>query len=353
MRDDRVPEEGQQAYTPLLTALRSSAHQRAPITATEQGEIIARVRDRLAEAAPVVAPAVPDVTAPPPRRLLPPSIPAQHPRTPMQWHGKLLAGLAVLGLILVTGWALFMAFPFSHGVALPPIAAEPAPSAQAEAGGLEASMRVLIDGPYFLSELLPVDVSLTNHTQQTVRLLGIHTTANLCHFSALMVQVTAGSYPTFTFPDIDRACDQVLPMTEVQPGETLTIHQYVPMTSIETVILTMQGGSDGGSETLPSALDGHWPSVKIQVLPQVPQNRKLALQNEQGQVIIETPVDTQPHLLYMQSIACENYSDGSNIQWTPLATNVLKEPGCPAAQPQWKYIVSAPGYAIVSGSQPA
>jgi len=49
MHDDLVPEEGEQAYTQLLALLRSSSQKREPIEATEQAQIIARVRERLVQ----------------------------------------------------------------------------------------------------------------------------------------------------------------------------------------------------------------------------------------------------------------------------------------------------------------
>src|SRR5258707_4740176 len=49
MQDDLVPEEGEQAYNQLLALLRSSSQKRVPIAATEQAQIIARVRERLVQ----------------------------------------------------------------------------------------------------------------------------------------------------------------------------------------------------------------------------------------------------------------------------------------------------------------
>jgi len=49
MHDDLVPEEGEQAYNQLLALLRSSSQKRVPIEATEQAQIIARVRQRLVQ----------------------------------------------------------------------------------------------------------------------------------------------------------------------------------------------------------------------------------------------------------------------------------------------------------------
>ena len=49
MHDDLVPEEEEQAYNQLLALLRSSSQKRVPIEATEQAQIIVRVRQRLVQ----------------------------------------------------------------------------------------------------------------------------------------------------------------------------------------------------------------------------------------------------------------------------------------------------------------
>jgi hypothetical protein len=53
----------------------------------------------------------------------------------------------------------------------------------------------------------------------------------------------------------------------------------------------------------------------------------------------------------MQSMSCDRYLAVNGARWTPLATTMLEEATCPTAHPTWVYIVSAPGYTIVSGSQ--
>jgi len=213
-------------------------------------------------------------------------------------------------------------------------------------------MRVLIGGPYFLGELLPVDVSLTNHTQKTVMLDGINRTATLCFSSALLAQVTEGSDPSFSIPRLAVACTQPAFITEVKPGQTLTIHQFVPLTRSRAVTLAMKGGTFGPmTSPLDAYFHGDLPIIHLQVNPQVPRDRALSLQNQKRQVMIEMQAGAKVHLLYMQSISCVSYLDSSGTQWTPLATNVLHEPTCPTAHPRWEYIVSAPGYSIVSGSQ--
>jgi hypothetical protein len=284
--------------------------------------------------------------------------------TSRPWGVRLLVALPLLLLFVASSCAPIT--PISDAPTSPTIAVPtaPAPRAQTQAGGLDATLQVLIAGPYFLRELLPVDVSLTNHTQQEVSLLGLSTTANRCHDSALMARLTQGTDPSFAFPPLALgvSCTQEAYLTLVPPGETLTIHQYVPLTRSGAVTLSMQSASASTpTNPLPPntpvpfpPLDGHWPSLQFQVQPQVPPDRALSLQEQPRHVLVETPTGAQISLLAMQALQCEEpLYLRSDAQWMPLASNVLEEPACPGAHPQWAYLVSAPGYAITSGSQPA
>jgi hypothetical protein len=312
MRADLASEQAKHASTPLLTALRPTVQRHAGIA--------------------------------------------------RRWQVRLLIALCALPLLLGTSCASFKAAPVSPSVAVRPTATAPAPSAETQVGGLEATMQVVIAGPYFLRELLPVDVALTNDTQQAAQLLEPGITADLCHDSALMARLTAGSEPSVVFPPspIGVGCTNELRTTQLQPAETLTIHQYVPLTRSGAVTLSMQSARlcTPASPLCSSAtpypylpLDGHWPTVQLQVQPQVPPDRALTLQEQPGRVLIDAPAGAQAQLLAMQSMSCDRYLAVNGARWTPLATTILEEATCPTAHPTWVYIVSAPGYAIVSGSQ--
>ena len=74
----------------------------------------------------------------------------------------------VVGIIISASLLLFR--PQSRSspltIAATPIIATPGPTARTQANGLEATIHLVTPGPYFLSELLLVDVSLANHTRQ-------------------------------------------------------------------------------------------------------------------------------------------------------------------------------------------
>ena len=350
MGDDFVPEEQLPAYFPLLRALRAASRQRMPITPAEQTDIVAHVRDRLAQDASADPLAAGGAFTRP--RSFAAHLPTKTASASKRLVGNVLAALVVVGLILGS-WALFTTLPLTHGIPASPPGAFAAPTAQAQTDGLEASLRIVIRGPYFLSELLPIDVSFTNHTLKPARLGGSmkianQGVANACFPSELLVRITAGDHPSAAFPAFGVACTQPYIVTEVEPGQTLTIHQYVPLTRSGAVTLTRGVPIPGGLPVDP--LNGRWPivSVQVQVHPQVPQDRVLSLLNQQGQVVISAPAGAKAHLLVLQSIACDGYLNGAE-QWTPLSTTILREPTCPTAHRHWIYVVGAPGYAIVSG----
>lgn len=111
----------------------------------------------------------------------------------------------------------------------------------------------------------------------------------------------------------------------------------------------MMGGIRGPHQASP--LDGHWPSLRIHVDAQVPSNRGLSLHDQGAQVMIQAPPTARAHLLYMESITCDQYLGGGPTDWSPLSTTVLSQPACPTAHKHWQYIVIAPGYAIVAGNR--
>jgi len=354
MFDDMIPEEREERYKQLITLLRRGLREPAAISSPEQSQIIARVRERLTQADDLAS--------------RPEAMPVQQPgqtgsrpraRTSSR-RGRMLrfvnglAAVLVVGMLVGASLLLFRSslhqngarLPNQNGTRLPTDAT--GPTARAQANGMEASLHLVTTGPYFLSELLSVDVSLTNHTRMTVELLGRNKADDVCFSSALNAQVTGGGAPTYTLPRLAVACLQPLYVTWLAPGQTLTIHYYLPVTKSGEVTITMGPMKE---PRLASPLDGHWPFLRIRVDPQVPSNRMLSLHAQGTQVMIQAPPAARTHLLYRESITCDQYGDGSHADWTPLATTVLSQPACPMAHKHWVYIVSAPGYAIVAGNR--
>src|SRR5215469_5031526 len=104
------------------------------------------------------------------------------------------------------------------------------------AGGFAMGMR-LTAGPYFLSELLAVDLSLTNQTDQAVY-LGFPFEQDTCGYHSSNdtgVHILGGSKPAYTLPlPTDHSCPvSAAPFyygIVLQPGQTHSVYRYLPLT---------------------------------------------------------------------------------------------------------------------------
>jgi hypothetical protein len=236
------------------------------------------------------------------------------------------------------------------------------PFASVEADGLQMSIAVP-QGPYFLSELLEVQMTLANHGLTAYQVQG-SPVPSYCD-PALSVRQSGGQPPTWpqpqgpTIPHL--SCASV--PTTLAPGEQWSLVQFILLTpsgrvtlsaqaTFETVVSTEPDGSTSSTGGVGPFTQG-WPSVTIQVAPQVPVNRAIALVAADGHLTISAPPGARAHLYYLYIVSCSE-DDGSsfghtNGYWQPISSTVLAEPSCPGTQERWRYSVAAPGYAIASG----
>jgi len=249
-----------------------------------------------------------------------------------------------------------------------------------QAGGLAMTMQIT-SGPYFLSEMLAADLTLTNHSQTTYLLEGTWDNPGViddhCHLP-LKVVMTGGDSPRDTGLEHNLAaaisCYGTPGTTQLLPNQTITIRQYVALTSSGHVTLKAQGtfqkptlGQDGVIHIVSTTgpFDGHWPSLQISVQAQVPSQRLISLQAQPAQVIVDAPPDARGRLLYLSAYDCvdaRSSQHGGGGYWINLATMVIEKPQCgfsvtngtptPATFVRWVYVVGAPGYSIVSGTYP-
>ncbi len=346
MENDLIPEEREEANQPLIALLRHSLRERESISSTEQAQIVARAQERLTRAGAFASRSVAGETFQRPAQIGSRPI----PRAPTRLRGQarfardmaavLLAGLLVGATLLI----FHAAAPRNTGQ---PSTATSGPTAQSQINGLSATLHVLTPGPYFLGELVATDVTLTNQTEHTVQLGGASRPDSVCSSSALSVQITSGSEPSFALPRLEIGCLSILYGTHLEPGRTLTMRYYLPVTKSGTVTIAM-GGMPGPHQANP--LDGHWPSVSIQVAPQAPADRIFTLRNEGAQVTVQGPTAALAHLLYMESMACDHYGAGGPLIWTPLPASTLAQPACPTPHKHWIYLIGAPGYALAWGT---
>ena len=229
---------------------------------------------------------------------------------------------------------------------------------RSEVGGLEASLQVT-SGPYFLSELLGVTVTLTNHRNKSVFLQGSDAPLNSCN-GALSLSKTGGSEPHYAFINSQVVISCPFFQTKLDPGKTFIVHGYEPLTESGEVtltpgarFLTVTKDSYGSEVISPghSLLDSHWPTVQIDVVAKIPADRTLSLHQKGSQITIDAPTPIRSDLVYYDVATCtKNGSTVSSVstQWKQVSTPILQRPECSGSM-HWTYAVSAPGYAVVSG----
>ncbi len=358
--DDMLPEEQEEQHRELITLLHQAYQQSLASTANAQEQAIQRVGERLAMMEDNVA--LSEETLP--EQLHVEQALWREPETVRGRPGRrkramhlinTLAAVLVVGLLIGGSIVLFTNRPQSTtaGPVGTPV------TVRVEAGGLEMSLSVT-PGPYFLSELVVADMSLTNHSHTTFMLRGKE---SLC-FPALRLYQIGGEGPHYTLPlhgnPVFFGCNAS--DSQFEPGQTITNQQYEPLTSSGHVILTAQAQflkTEGGGLTYgPSPLDGHWPSLQIQVASHVPSDRLFSLHLKGSQVVVDAPPNL--HLVYRFIESCVGDGpspDVGSLTWDPISTRILNVPGnlvgCPAKDVRWQYAVSVAGYAIVAGKYPA
>ena len=251
---------------------------------------------------------------------------------------------------------------------------------QSQAGGLEMTMQIT-PGPYFLSEMLAADVTLTNHSQTTYWLEGTWDNPGIqddhCHLP-LKVVMSGGGSPDDTQLEHNVtaaiACYGTAGTTQVLPNQTLTISGYLALTSSGSLTLEARGtfqtaalGQDGVVHIVPSSgpLDGHWPSLRISVQGQVPAQRLITLHAQPAQVVVDAPSTARGRLLYLSTYDCVDRNSSQHSgggYWINLTTKVIAKPQCGysimngtptyATFVRWVYAVGAPGYSIATGTYP-
>ena len=226
--------------------------------------------------------------------------------------------------------------------------------AHTESNGLETTLSIP-PGPYFLSELLSVDITLTNSSQHSIMLEG-GPAINTC-MGAFSAMVTGGQEPHYDIPvtPITMSCPPG--MSTLAMKESLSAHGYIAITRSGAATVAM----DARASTLTLNSDGtvsnqgsrplaeHWPSIAIKVTPQIPSDRLLTLQTQGNTVIVNAPDSVRPHLVYYYTVSCLHGS-GTNGDWTSLKAKTLQEPYCDDPIRHWDYAVSASGYPVVAVS---
>lgn len=268
----------------------------------------------------------------------------------------LIAVILVIGVIAGTSFMLFSNRAVKISSSIPtgePVGPIKTPVlVQSQNGGLEASLRIT-SGPYFLSELLGVQITLTNHSNKSFLLDGFATDINYCD-GVFRVNAVGSDEPHYNFPINIEYMSCPGAQTQLDVGKTFMVPGYVPLTKSGQVTITSEARflsvakDTTGHELITGGngpLDGHWPAIHIFVSAI---DRTLPVQQQGSQITIDAPTAIQSHVVYFYSVSCVAQI-GTNGKWTLVTTQTLQQPECSGANKHWSFAVSAPGYAIASG----
>jgi hypothetical protein len=261
-------------------------------------------------------------------------------------RGRVVIAVIVLTLVLACGGAAFLASPATAVSAT-------GPSATVEANGLVFTLRIA-PGPYFLRELLPVTVSLINHTSATV-----HVLPGSPFGGPFNVTQDGGGAPTYHLPAASFPFTGPPPWhaDALAPGQTLAAPDLlVPLTASGQVTLTAQVAlvdvvTLPGGETIASGgtdpFAGRKPALSLDVAASAPPDRTLSLWRHTTRVVVYGPAGALFHLYYWFAASAGGCGTGS-FGWAPLSLPVLDAHPCAGVYGTWGYAIGAPGYAIAS-----
>lgn len=368
--DDSIPEEIETQHVALVSMLRRAHPSPVQLTSDEQTQIIERASQRLLLTDRAVSTS--DEQAAQPVGTIS-SFPLKKPAAKpfairrdrrITRFTSMLAAVLVVAAITGASLLLFQQHKTKTTISIPNPVARPGNMVTvfSEAGGFEMTLS-LTPGPYFLSELLAADISLTNHTQKTAY-VGLPFTGSACGYMT-GVQVTGEDTPQFVIPiPTDHSCPAAFGnTTPIKPGQTLTVRKYLPLTNSGHLTMVAETAFFTSTRQPPnlfpkqisSPLDGHWPSIQIDVTSKVPADRTISYHRDGSRVFINAPTDAQHQLQYLYSVFCSDYTGQGgtgtgNFGWETLQKNIVGEPGCPGKNVQWRFAFGLPGYGIVQGS---
>jgi hypothetical protein len=190
--------------------------------------------------------------------------------------------------------------------------------------GITLTMRIP-GGPYFLSELLPVAMTLSNHSGKMAYVLAggcvAETWASLSGGrpsryrdpSATLTIRCPGPMP---MPLVARAINhgkQLLVLT-TSGAVTLTEHAGLQFIAPTKKAVSFQGVNIANMGV--DAFAMHAPSFTLQVAEQVPSGRQIQVQRRGNTIAIMAPATARSHLLYESTFSCGVRGEsGGGISW--------------------------------------
>ncbi len=363
--DDMLPEEQDPEFEELITLLR----QADLIDPDEQAQVIANARDRLfPRSHEITQHEMPELGSFPNK-------PGLHSGT----SGRLVRLINVIAAVLVVaaliGSALLLFSPLREGL----LGTTPSSNifgAQKRVGPFEMSFEIT-PGPYFLDEVLEVDLSITNVTRTPYWLYPIVGKNSLC-LNFLNIATTGGVNPHVTdfkqywarLPWPTPNCNSLvhfLPTTGilVPAKQTLGVPHYAQLTSSGQVTLTAQldalevdAVSGHGTSSINLPTSSPWGTLHLFVSPHIPSDRQLSVKEQKTQVVVSGPPAVKGHLLGKIGSVCSGGSSGVEGLGQPTGTTVVLKPSqtcgltntlLSVSPVWWAYVVGAPGYPVYFG----
>lgn len=245
-----------------------------------------------------------------------------------------------------------------------------------EAGGLSMSMQITA-GPYFLNEMLQVDLSISNHSTTTYTMLeGAAPRQEDPCTPLLDVAMQGGVLPSNTALEQNLSTVFCIglhlrvnngPTLSLRPGNKFTARRYVVLTRSGHIQITTQawfvrmGIQRNAKVWIPAStpLTGHWPTIQLDVSAHVPAQHNLLLKQQTTSVTVVAPPTTHPQLLYIELLDClpvaSGFSRSSVPYWIPLPAGISTLQArslCTLSHSRlssWTYIIGAPGFVTQSG----
>lgn len=368
--DDLLPEEHDAQHQYIVRALSHSYAPSSPLSADKQADSVARVRERLLANQPASSQSneqdeqqagIVGSTS------LHPIVPAGFKRR--RRFVNFINGLAavlVIGAIIGASVLLFTRRS-SPGVATPAL-----PTGNNQGLTIIASSTVdgltmtlaITPGPYFLSEMLEVKVTLVNNSAKNVY-PGLPFTGGTCgYYPGVEINYTGNQ---FIIPiAFDHSCPYIpaRPLT-LEPGKTTSVTKYVPLQqSGQMTLMALANFYAGpasqqvfpGPTSVPDPFGKQGLVARIQVAKTIPAHLKIPFTVKGYYVTVEAPKSAKGPLLYAYSIGCQDYNnDGGstwsgNFGWDTLTNPTIRRPGCPGKNLQWSFAFAIPGYAVAVGS---
>ncbi len=197
-------------------------------------------------------------------------------------------------------------------------------------------------GPYFLGELLPVQVVLVNRGSRAIYYAEPRTQTSC---AGGWVAATGGQAPFYPLPRLASPSCPVSRLSSLGAGQSLTRRLNVPLTASAGVTLSAHGYLFRSPRWNDAPLFASGlPTLRLRVMPRAPRDRILRLSRVGRTISVSIDHGHVPSLLTMQQVDNPTVHGSTTVgTWQPLSGHILL---APEKGTIWTVLVGAPGYRI-------